>query len=395
MACPECDEQIALKPTSRAQGLKCPACGAQVLKAETKLRQRGEDDEDADETESKPKKKPRKRREDDDDDYDHDHPRARRPHRRNRGTQPAVSLPVILTLAFSGLMVVLAFVIRDSAFPLMCVAFGMVIIGSVWVRILALMDGSGQFLLCMFVPFYVVFYVFTNFDRTKWPLSLSILGLFVMVGCLIAGIARESISKDNPSPAANTAPGSNWQGSTDTSAAENALPAITPPFAVDPLLEQPVRAVYLADMKEFGVRMGPWPLGKGELGNGPHPALQIRGERAFKGLGVSPWDKAATRVAYALGGKATTLSGRVALNDCDVETYAPVVFKIVGDGRELWKSGPTTQSGGPTAFKVDVRGVKVLELRHRAGCPQRGTRHVGGSVVGAVDGSQSLVLRRG
>src|SRR5262249_29629186 len=83
----------------------------------------------------------------------------------------------------------------------------------------------------------------------------------------------------------------------------------------DPLLESPDRPVYLADMAEFDVRMGPWKFGKGELGNGAGTPIRVGKVHAQKGLSVHPGDQSTTSVSYALGGKATTLVGAAALAD--------------------------------------------------------------------------------
>jgi endo-alpha-N-acetylgalactosaminidase len=111
------------------------------------------------------------------------------------------------------------------------------------------------------------------------------------------------------------------------------------------------------------VKMGPWTFGRGEHSGGSGTPIKVNGEIARKGLGVHPPDNGATRVAYALGGKAVTLAGAAALNDYAAEALSPVVFTIVGDGRELWRSGAVNRATGPARFRVDVTGVKVLELR--------------------------------
>ena len=171
------------------------------------------------------------------------------------------------------------------------------------------------------------------------------------------------VAAPNANPNLNPLPGLVPPIPADTRDAERALPAFAPPFEVDPLMEQADRPVYLADMQEFGVQMGPWRLGKGELGDGARTPIKVNGTLSPKGLSVHPSDRAATRAAYALGGRAVTLSGAAALNDFTSEAWSPVVFTIVGDGLELWRSAPVTRARGPASFRVNVTGVKVLELR--------------------------------
>jgi DNA-directed RNA polymerase subunit RPC12/RpoP len=312
--CPECDERITVK--FRSEGVKCPACGTQVLKPASEERAGREDKtEKAKKTKAqkegepgaakiKPGSKPRKRR-GDDDDYEHDHPKGRRKPSTNGVPTGAVITGLLIVIG--GVIALIVWAVRPGEKP------------------------------------------------TDPP---------QVVGGPNLNPNPNPNQGPGPGPALGPGPapgrGPIRQGSVDTRAAEGALPKVTAPFDVDPLLEQPNRPVYLADMQEFGVQMGPWRFGKGELGDGANTAIKVKGEPALKGLSVHPRDRAATRVAYALGGRAVTLAGAAGLND---ETLAPVVFKVIGDGRELWKSEPTTRASGPAQFLVDVRGVQVLELR--------------------------------
>jgi hypothetical protein len=179
-----------------------------------------------------------------------------------------------------------------------------------------------------------------------------VVGLVIIIGLVVWGIVRSGGSATT-APAAPGAPND---------------PALAPPFEVDPLLERPDRPVYLADMSEFGVVSGPWPFTKGGLGNptGPQPTgdpIKVNGTEALKGLSMHPGDNQTTRAAFALGGRASELRGTVALNDDPGDAFSPVVFAVVGDGRELWRSVPINRARGPESFRVDVRGVQVLELR--------------------------------
>jgi hypothetical protein len=252
--CPACDEPITVHLHDEEKGLKCPACGTQLLAPKPPKA-----------AATSPRLK--KRRRDDDDDLDHDP----KPRRRSASPTSGRKASGVLT----GVVVIIAGVV-----------------------------GIVTYRLC-----YDAVHNFFSGNKS----------------------------------------GSHTQGS-------------GPTLSVDPLLEVSTRPVYLADMREFDVRMGPWQLGKGHLGDPGHTPLVIRGKPAPKGLGVSPWDRNTTHLSYALGGKAEILSGAVGLNDHQVETYDPVVFAVVGDGKELWRSGAITRATGPETFRIDVRGVKLLEL---------------------------------
>ncbi len=51
----------------------------------------------------------------------------------------------------------------------------------------------------------------------------------------------------------------------------------------------------------------------------------------------------------------------------------PILFRIVGDGKELWKSRPIQKVKDSEKFSVDVSGVKQLELY--ADCPSTWGAH--------------------
>ena len=48
-------------------------------------------------------------------------------------------------------------------------------------------------------------------------------------------------------------------------------------------------------------------------------------------------------------------------------TASPVMFRVLGDGRELWKSAPLQKQGKSTPLSVDVRGVRELRLETSCG----------------------------
>jgi hypothetical protein len=69
-------------------------------------------------------------------------------------------------------------------------------------------------------------------------------------------------------------------------------------------------------------------------------------------------------VCYALGKKARSLHGAVALADYK-GFWDPKYtrFVILADGEVCWRSKSIIERGVPEAFHLDVRGVDVLELR--------------------------------
>jgi hypothetical protein len=209
-----------------------------------------------------------------------------------------------------------------------------------------------------------------DFDDDPPPRPVPVAGNLLGVGCAVvmclgiviaigAAVWNARPGANVPKPVGGPQPNAPAGGGDPL-----ALPA--PPFEVDPALRSPARPVYLADMTEYGTVAGPWPFTKGNLGNPARDPIKLKGVVARKGLSMHPSDLQTTRAAYALGGKAAELTGSVGLNDQPGEALAPVVFTVVGDRKELWRSGPIERFTGPEAFRVDVRGVKVLELRATA-----------------------------
>jgi hypothetical protein len=89
-----------------------------------------------------------------------------------------------------------------------------------------------------------------------------------------------------------------------------------PPFAADPKLVESGGTVYLSELHEFDVQRGPWPLGKGNMGDPEMHAVVVGGRRSPHGLGLHPPDvPAVARVRYALGKRARVFKTAVALND--------------------------------------------------------------------------------
>ncbi len=154
---------------------------------------------------------------------------------------------------------------------------------------------------------------------------------------------------------------------------EQSDPPARIPFAVDPKLLEVKGKIYLSDLKEFAFKQGwgGWGFGKngmtaatrgwGRAGTVDEP-MRVKGTVAQKGLSMFPIQTAYTRVCYALGKKAGSLSGAVAFLDKDAGV-SPVRFVVLGDGKVLWRSPVIRARGVVEKFSVDVAQVDTLELR--------------------------------
>jgi hypothetical protein len=135
----------------------------------------------------------------------------------------------------------------------------------------------------------------------------------------------------------------------------------------------PAPQSYLSDLKEFAWKegWGGWGFGKngmtaatpgwGRAGTVDEP-MRVKGTVAQKGLSMYPIPTSYTRICYALGKKARSLSGAVAFLDKDGE-LSPLRFVVLGDRKVLWRSPVIRARGVVEKFSVDVAQVDTLDLR--------------------------------
>jgi hypothetical protein len=128
------------------------------------------------------------------------------------------------------------------------------------------------------------------------------------------------------------------------------------------LLALPV--VYLVDMTEADVKAGPWPVGKGEKGNGM--PIEVGQIPVSNGIGQHAGDRSTVSISYRLDGHYKSFQWGGAISDHTFGDPRPVNFQVWGDGKPLWKSGMITRFGQAEFCNVPVKGVRVLELRIQA-----------------------------
>lgn len=89
----------------------------------------------------------------------------------------------------------------------------------------------------------------------------------------------------------------------------------------------------------------------------------IAGQRYETGLGARP----NLEVEYDLKGLFDTLSALVGVDDATGNQNASIEFVILGDGKELWRSGAMKKSDAAKPLKIDITGVHHLVLRVTGG----------------------------
>ena len=115
--------------------------------------------------------------------------------------------------------------------------------------------------------------------------------------------------------------------------------------------------VFVSDLDPFRITPG-WrqpEMDRNFNGGG----LMIGGRHFAKGIGM-PTN---SEVEFELNGVYGEFSATVGIDDEYKNAEGAVEFNVVGDGKELWRSGNLKKADGARQVKVDVRNVRHLVLR--------------------------------
>ena len=136
---------------------------------------------------------------------------------------------------------------------------------------------------------------------------------------------------------------------------------------------------YLSDLTEFDVKVAEHRFAKnGELGFKAAGISRIRfqGKESPHGLSMNPVPQDYGSVKFELPKGSETFMAAAALNDTAAAPGSrpgvgriptALTFQVLGDDKVLWESKPIDMARKAQECKVDVTGVKVLELR--VNCP--------------------------
>ena len=91
--------------------------------------------------------------------------------------------------------------------------------------------------------------------------------------------------------------------------------------------------------------------------------LSNAGQRYENGIGT----RANVEIEYDLKGLFETFAALAGVDDATVNQNAVVEFVVLGDGKELWRSGALKKSDAAKPLKIDVTGVRKLILRVSGG----------------------------
>jgi hypothetical protein len=125
----------------------------------------------------------------------------------------------------------------------------------------------------------------------------------------------------------------------------------------------PSDTVFLDDIKENDSSVGHGTLGKrGSHGYGSDE-IAVNGTKAVHSLSLHPKRQGSAHVKYELGKKYAKFSAEVAISDAAPKpSESPLTFRVIGDGKELWKSKPIRSKGVSETCSVGIQGIKELTL---------------------------------
>jgi len=89
--------------------------------------------------------------------------------------------------------------------------------------------------------------------------------------------------------------------------------------------------------------------------------LVVGGKQFGKGIGMPT----SSEIEFELNGTYEKFAALVGIDDEFRNNDAKVEFVVLGDGQELWQSGPMKKADGTKALSVDVKNVRRLTLRAR------------------------------
>ena len=132
------------------------------------------------------------------DDFEEEEERIPTRKRKKKGSQIAwgrvlgggLKAVVRYTLAAIGLLVVTVITFAIAVhWPLAIVVPGLLlyVVGHLWLIIVPFEDGVLEGLLCLFLPFYVLYYLVKNFDKMKEPFIVTLVGWVILVIGFCAG----------------------------------------------------------------------------------------------------------------------------------------------------------------------------------------------------------------
>ncbi len=136
------------------------------------------------------------------DEYEDERPRPVRRRRRRRQFDGgnAIVIGVSAALGVGLLCCVLSLLHWGFAFPAILIGMALGATGGIWHLVLAFQEDPICGIMCMFVPFYSLYYLITRWDETMRPFLVNLAGTFLLFAafiCLIAMVPKDRQAKFN------------------------------------------------------------------------------------------------------------------------------------------------------------------------------------------------------
>jgi hypothetical protein len=233
--CPQCHTKLAVKEAMAGRLGACPKCQTRVRIPELETitpddvpeeristapkreagaqrarpPRRADDDDDDNDEDVRPARSRRRRIEDADDRADDEEPAPRRrPKKKKRKRRSEESSlftsidPFYIGLACVGIIWLITFVLSIFvpviAFVPIGLGYLLSFVGGIWLLVVAFQTDVTAGLLCLFVPCYSLFFVFSNFDECKKPFFAQVLGTVMIMSGFVAATIGGAMHHEPP-----------------------------------------------------------------------------------------------------------------------------------------------------------------------------------------------------
>jgi hypothetical protein len=205
MQCPSCDKRLGIQDEQAGKVGICPACNerfnipaAPAAEAITTSRPRKKAAPGPRNEAPPPARLKRRRSEDDEDESfseedEEDERPVRKGGRKQRKSASGLSAYTITLIGLGAvglLLLGLAFVWPALSLAPMVLGYLTMAAGGIWFLVVAFQDSPVSGLLCLFVPFFSLFYLVMHFEEEKKPFFMQLLGFALAMLGLTVSIIR-------------------------------------------------------------------------------------------------------------------------------------------------------------------------------------------------------------
>jgi hypothetical protein len=124
-----------------------------------------------------------------------------------------------------------------------------------------------------------------------------------------------------------------------------------------------LETTFLDDLSDLSASVGKGSLGKhGEAGYFPPGKFRVRGSQPLHALSIHPPSNGSSNASYNLDGKFRSFTAIAAIMDDAKQMQSKAIFRVYGDGKQLWSSRALRGAGEYQECTVKVSGVQILKV---------------------------------